>query len=101
MTWPATTAPASSSYDVGVQPWCATAEQPVLLYRVRAGTATNFQKADPAARERDFPVIATIVATSAFVPSKFGDTQLYMRHHRGCSPVQPGAKTAADPSLCR
>ena len=25
MTWPATTAPASSSYDVGVQPWCATA----------------------------------------------------------------------------
>jgi hypothetical protein len=79
----------------------ATAEQPVLLYRVRVGTATNFQKADAATRDRDFPVVATLVATSAFVPSKFGDSQLYFRHHRGCAPVQEGAKTAVSPSLCR
>jgi len=78
----------------------ATVQNPVVLYKVRVGTAERFQKADKATADASFPVVATLVATSAFLPSKWGDGQLYMRHNRGCKPVMPGAHTAASPSLC-
>ena len=49
MTWPATTAPASSSYDVGVQPWCATAGPTTTLASVTRPVTTTSAPAVSAA----------------------------------------------------
>src|SRR6185369_252199 len=75
----------------------ATEDAPVVLYTVRVGLLAKNRPAD---LDREFPAIGTLVATSPFIPSKWGDRQLYNRHHRGCTPVADGAKTAEAPSLC-
>lgn len=78
----------------------ASPENPVVLYKVRVGTAEALDKVSRETVDRDLPVIATLVATSAFLPSKWGDGQLYIRHNRGCKPNEMGSKTAVAPSLC-
>lgn len=68
----------------------ASEAAPVVLHTLRVA---SLHKAGGA-------VIGRLVATSAFLPSKWGDRQLYFRHNRGCaskSLAQPAGACPARP----